>query len=353
MRIKLTAINGVAVTKSNVSGRVKTASFVPKVRSIVEDYTGTWCGYCPRGFVAMESMARDYPGQILGVAYHYDDPMDLSTFSEPTSVSGYPSLYQNRDYVANANNAAELSLKASNGLAAAAVNMESAEWLDEEFSQAKGTATVEFGEDVTNGQYMVEFILIEDGVGGTSSGWMQCDYYYGGSAGDWDDPLWNQFLNNPDNVFVYEHNGYTYYYIRNLTFNDVCIANTRVSKSGFTSSIPATAARTPITFEYTFDGVNSIVENVSDSSREILMTPEKCKIAVVVTEKSSGAFVNCDWLTIGGEQSGVKTVQADDSNVNAEKEYFNLSGMKIAADNLTPGIYIVRQGNKTSKVVIR
>jgi hypothetical protein len=58
-------------------------------------------------------------------------------------------------------------------------------------------------------------------------------------------------------------------------------------------------------------------------------------------------------MEVSGQQSGVQTVQVDNSNVNAEKEYFNLAGMKIAADNLAPGIYIVRQGNKTSKVVIR
>ena len=34
-------------------------------------------------------------------------------------------------------------------------------------------------------------------------------------------------------------------------------------------------------------------------------------------------------------------------------EYYNLHGVKIDANNLTPGIYITRQGNKTSKVLIK
>lgn len=37
---------------------------------------------------------------------------------------------------------------------------------------------------------------------------------------------------------------------------------------------------------------------------------------------------------------------------NGEAEYFNLQGMKIDAKNLVPGMYIVRQGGKTTKAMI-
>lgn len=38
---------------------------------------------------------------------------------------------------------------------------------------------------------------------------------------------------------------------------------------------------------------------------------------------------------------------------NGPVEYFNLQGVRVSADNLTPGFYIVRQGSKTAKVLIR
>ena len=38
---------------------------------------------------------------------------------------------------------------------------------------------------------------------------------------------------------------------------------------------------------------------------------------------------------------------------NADVEYFNLQGIRVDADNLTPGIYVRRQGNKATKVVIK
>ena len=48
--------------------------------------------------------------------------------------------------------------------------------------------------------------------------------------------------------------------------------------------------------------------------------------------------------------TGVETVEFDE---NAEAQYFNLNGVQVKAENLTPGLYIVRQGNKVSKQVIR
>lgn len=48
--------------------------------------------------------------------------------------------------------------------------------------------------------------------------------------------------------------------------------------------------------------------------------------------------------------SGVSNVAVDNC---APVEYFNLQGMPVDADNLTPGIYIRRQGTSVSKVMVR
>lgn len=49
------------------------------------------------------------------------------------------------------------------------------------------------------------------------------------------------------------------------------------------------------------------------------------------------------------DSSGVDEIVAD----NAPAEYFNLSGLKIAASDLTPGLYIKRQGDKVTKVLVK
>ena len=56
------------------------------------------------------------------------------------------------------------------------------------------------------------------------------------------------------------------------------------------------------------------------------------------------------FLSSSNVSTGVETVEFDE---NAELQYFNLNGVQVKAENLTPGLYIVRQGNKVSKQVIR
>ena len=53
-------------------------------------------------------------------------------------------------------------------------------------------------------------------------------------------------------------------------------------------------------------------------------------------------------LTVCGT-TGVESVSEDD--VNAPVEYFNLQGVRV--ENPQNGLYIVRQGNKVSKQIIR
>lgn len=56
------------------------------------------------------------------------------------------------------------------------------------------------------------------------------------------------------------------------------------------------------------------------------------------------------FTTILPKDSAVETVEVED---NAPAEYYNLNGVKVDAENATPGIYVVRKGNKVSKVVVK
>ncbi|MDE6208009.1 MAG: MSCRAMM family adhesin SdrC [Muribaculaceae bacterium] len=54
---------------------------------------------------------------------------------------------------------------------------------------------------------------------------------------------------------------------------------------------------------------------------------------------------------VGTNESGVANVEGDFSD--AAVEFWNLQGVRVDSDNLTPGVYIRRQGQKAEKVVIR
>ncbi|MCC8071169.1 MAG: DUF4465 domain-containing protein [Bacteroidales bacterium] len=58
-----------------------------------------------------------------------------------------------------------------------------------------------------------------------------------------------------------------------------------------------------------------------------------------------------DNLGASNPESAISTIVATDPN--APVEYYNLQGVRVAADRLTPGYYIVKQGNNVKKTLIR
>ena len=71
------------------SQKLAVYSEIPKKRALVEEYTGTWCGWCPRGFVALEMLDKELKEDFIGVAYHSGDPMAF-TGDFPIGVDGFP-----------------------------------------------------------------------------------------------------------------------------------------------------------------------------------------------------------------------------------------------------------------------
>ena len=52
------------------------------------------------------------------------------------------------------------------------------------------------------------------------------------------------------------------------------------------------------------------------------------------------------------EGSAIDSVISD-ADANAPAEFYNLQGVKVGASNLAPGVYVVRQGSKTYKVLVK
>jgi thiol-disulfide isomerase/thioredoxin len=94
--------NGVLVTTNTVPFIV----IIPKRKIVVEDYTGTWCGYCPSVAHAVEE-AHAATNDIAVVAIHktassIPDPMhfdDIQLLQDEFGVSGFPSARINRTTV--------------------------------------------------------------------------------------------------------------------------------------------------------------------------------------------------------------------------------------------------------------
>jgi thiol-disulfide isomerase/thioredoxin len=68
--------------------------FVPKRKVVIEDYTGTWCGYCPAVTLAIDSVEA-VTHNVVPVAIHKSsrsipDPMDFERIGEMQDMFGIP-----------------------------------------------------------------------------------------------------------------------------------------------------------------------------------------------------------------------------------------------------------------------
>lgn len=80
------------------------------------------------------------------------------------------------------------------------------------------------------------------------------------------------------------------------------------------------------------------------SSMRVFTLPRKAAKTVTPAKAS---------MIVKGEQSGIDDITIDNAQTDAPIQYFNLQGIAVQHDNLTPGIYLRRQGNTTTKVIVR
>ena len=81
--IKISEIDGKPFTKEiGASGSIisidANESYRRKV--VMEEFTGTWCGWCPRGMRAIELLSEEYGDQFIPVAVHVNDRMQDDSF---------------------------------------------------------------------------------------------------------------------------------------------------------------------------------------------------------------------------------------------------------------------------------
>ena len=182
-------------------------SITPAENKLVvgEEATGTWCGWCPRGAVALNFMDRDYHGYFQGIAVHNGDPMTNTDYDNGISpyIGGYPSALVDRgpeidpsdfelDFLQRI--VVPVSATISNGAAQNGTQLD-----------------ISLSVDVTsniNGNWKLACVLLEDSVTGSGGTWYQSNSY--GSNGisliDVDGTDWGTLPNwVPDVQMIYRH----------------------------------------------------------------------------------------------------------------------------------------------------
>jgi len=192
----LTKVNEVAneSTTENMkaSGKLVTVVKKPKVVPVLEEATGTWCGWCARGIPALNLLNKIYGNDVITIAAHgggSGDPMILDNYQ--LNMSSYPSCMINRGepmdpYYGNGDQAFGISREVEaiqRSYVPAGIEVE-AEWTDESQEAIKVKTTTTFVDDVNNANYRIGYLLLSNELTGDTPEWAQSNYYAGSTVKD-------------------------------------------------------------------------------------------------------------------------------------------------------------------------
>lgn len=318
-------------------------SFLPKHRAVLEEYTGTWCGYCPRGLIGLEVMNRLYPEDFIGLSYHNGDPMTVMNSNQfPSEVTGFPAAwldrtYQTDAYYGNEDNKFGIDKiwKAVNNIFTLAEISAEAK-LSADGSKISAKATTTFIKDLQDEQYKIEFILLSDSLTGTGSEWGQHNYYANGSQGGAE--------TFPEPEFATFYNGESI--VNGIYFPDVVIATSRLETKAdntIDNDVPLPAeikADTHIESVYEFE-----LANVRNTDGTLLIQKKNCLRVVAVLINKSGKIINGAKapVNIDDYRAGITSTKVD-SSFKSPVSYYDLSGRRIA-DTKHKGIFIAKDAH--------
>lgn len=337
--LNIAKVNGGNNESQNATDTIPVAilSELPEHRVLFEEATCVKCGYCTRGYAALEYLKENYP-EIICVSYHNTnqgaDPMNMGY---PDWWAGNPSAAINRTvegidpYYGNQIGNYELPVL-GDLFAQQAINTAWDLSIEHAWSGDNLTANVTVKNVVgfSNKQYKIGYILVSDGLSSTSSSWRQTNYY------NTEAPVYIPQLNDFCKGGIFGKSQ-----VSGLVFNDVVISMD--GNDGVANSIPTTmAVDEVVNHSFTWD--------VSKITSTLVPDKDKLRIVAFVLD-SKGQVLNAAKLDLG-ENGGTDAVEdLEVENEDAPVEYYNLNGIKVA--NPQGGIFIRRQGSKSEKVVIK
>lgn len=334
LKIRVVGIGGAAVECPETEGTLKVYPFIPANRPLVEEYTGLWCGWCPLGYVALETMKERRGDLFVAAAYHNGDDMAFDG-KTPNSPGGYPSAYVNRSASVNLGKIYTEWDAWRRWIPEGGVEC-GVEWADDAHASLRATSTARFIEGRSGADYRVSYILVADGL--SNPRWKQNNYYSGLEGRE------DEMPGEWGSLFIGGGK-----YVEGLTFNDVAVAAT--SYDGFPGSVPPEIeAGEEYAHSYTFD--------VSGLDPKTFSQPGMLRVIAVLTDGKSGKVVNCassahaDGTPFAGTD-GVEEVELSISEA-VPAGVWTLDGrkMRLPLDEARPGLYVVRLSDGSVRKVM-
>lgn len=177
----ITHINGKAqTTEIKAVGNLEVMKYVMYRTHVIEECTGTWCGYCVRGLVAMREMRKNHPDRFIGIAVHGRDKYETPSYATLLGrISGYPSAFFNRSRIVGTEpSEMENAFQGAEELTDCEIKIVGIEYADASRNSVNIYMRYRFASNHDKIDYRVAIVTLEDNIGDSQS-----NYYSGGGMG--------------------------------------------------------------------------------------------------------------------------------------------------------------------------
>lgn len=320
LQVEITKVNG-EVNRATIPyatiPRV-TVTQVPHRRVVVEEYTGMWCQYCPRGIALMENLENKYADDFIGIAIHISDPLVCSDYAwKASEIRSYPTLQMNRSKLLTYYTAIN-EFEEERAMGADMDVDVSAQW-DSNKEKITVTPHVTFRVSPKNTTYALAYVLTEDRMSNPS--WAQNNNFSGKIRLRGISEELDKFIDLPS-------------VITNLPNNFTAIA----AKGVYTPSVED-YIKTPIEI----DKEQSFKQVFDISRNKLLQDKSKLKVCALLINLNTKKIENAAKCSISDAvPTGISSLSEEHSNA-VEIARYTLEGHRI----YTPqkGINIVKYSN--------
>lgn len=351
IEVTITKING---QPNELTAVAKGVMFVlsesAKMKPLIEEFTGTWCGWCTRGWVALEMLTNDFKDDAVIYAVHNGDPMEIDAFVPIVNYygNGFPSMSINRtstidpyygseeyDYYVKYDVQAAME-----GLAPASIDVK-AVWANEAKTKINIETETKVMYDEAESSLGIGYVLIADGLKGTGRDWAQANYYSTES----------EVGEDLDKLTKMDD------YIIGMEYNHVAVAGWGVEHGVEGSISGAIKAGQPIvgTFVADLDGLLIGTDRTSEDPDDHvtvldLIKDKNLKVVAYVVNKLTGEVLNADEVALADyDVNGIENISDKTNSVSAR---YNAAGQLITTPQ--KGLNIIKLSTgKTIKVIVK
>ncbi len=306
----------------------------PVHRPLFEEYTGTGCGYCPRGPLGMEKLAQMYGDRFVGVAYHVSDIMSIAATEDyPNYAPAQPDAFLDRYVQTDPYFGNDIAKKeflvddvwlSQEEIFATAHLSASCKWADDNRTRLEVTSNIQFVRDYKDVDFRMAYILVGDGLRGETPEWWQSNYY-SGEEGKW--PAEFDFLVEAPKK------------IPDVTYDHVALYMPEMR--GVPGSLPTAINADEVTeHNYTLD----LDKAVNRGGMSLIQDKDLLYVVAVILDASDGRVINSVEARPG--ESAVDAISSDASVA----EYYTLQGVKTDAP--AHGVFIEKRSDGTCRKVM-